>query len=151
MVVGKKSSAVGVMYTLVGLFFVFAMLLAFTQMEGSDRTMVLIFGFVFILIDGIILALYATTPAEAIILNPDKSVFLRKDNVNLSMAEIVDISYKKASARGIQYKWGKVIISTASTRYSVNYISECENVAKYLVNEWYGYRNYMNGGNVPFN
>ena len=51
--------------------------------------------------------------------------------------EIGDVSYRRASARGIQYKWGTIIISTYSATYKYRYVDDCEAVAKELTDIMY--------------
>lgn len=140
MTVGKRSTSVGVMYVLVGVFFVFAVIAIATSMESEEAGLAILFGIIFALVEGIILIGYFTTPAKAIILNDDKSITLPGHKVTIPMVEVEDISFKRATARGIQYKWGKVIIKTTSRKYKVGYIAHCEDCAKTLTQKMYEYK-----------
>lgn len=143
MVVGKKSKPVGVMYVAVEVFFLIIVGGLVTQVEASEVVMVLLIGAIFLGLDGVILFLYVRTPSDAIILNYDKSITLPGYDVTLSMTEVKDISYVRARAKGIRYKWGKVIIATNDRKYVVRYLSECEKVAKTLMESWYEYKHSM--------
>ena len=46
--------------------------------------------------------------------------------------DILDVSYRRASARGIQYKWGSVTVATHLGTHKYGFVSECESVAKRL-------------------
>lgn len=60
------------------------------------------------------------------------------DGITVSMDDVADVSYRRASARSIQYKWGSVTIKTKNgTLYKYGYIAECEEVAKRLTDMLY--------------
>lgn len=46
--------------------------------------------------------------------------------------ELVDVSYKRASAKGFQYRFGTVIIQTTGATYKFRYLKNCEKVSKEL-------------------
>lgn len=140
MVIGKKSKPVGFMYVATVIVFLI-MLLVIADTGAVEAILVmLIFGAIMLTVNGIILYLYVKTPDDAIILNYDKSITLPGYDVTISMSEVTDISYRRASARGVQYKWGKVVISTYDNKYTVRYLCECEKVAKTLTQEMYEYK-----------
>lgn len=140
-VVGKKSAAVGIMYGLVGAFFLFGAGVVLAEMNGPDKLIPLLFVGIFLVVDGVILYQYMKTPSDAIILNADRSIVLPGYGVTLSMSEVMEISFRRAKARGIRYKWGKVMIRTSVQTYTVRYLSQCEQVAETLLQEMRAYRN----------
>ena len=86
---------------------------------------------------GIILSLqYLSTPSQIIILGENDTLIL-PDGVTLPLSEVTDVSYRRASARGIQYRWGSVKLSTHSNTYKFGFVAECEDVAKELTHLMY--------------
>ena len=132
MVVGKRSGGVGILYSVIEVLFLAIVLWGWGMFRNESDVRVLLLGLVFLGVTGVILFRYFTTPAEAIILNEDNSIYLAKFDLTLSMEEIRHISYKRARAKGIEYKWGKVIIETDSKKYKTDYLSYCEEVADTL-------------------
>lgn len=142
MVVGKRSTKVGVMYSAVGVLFL-AMLgfvMGNTGFSYEDGMLLLIIIMIFLAVEAWTLFHYFKTPKDAIILNYNKSISLPGFDVTIPMVEVTDISYVRATARGISYKWGKVVIKTDDRKYVVNYLEECEEVCKQLTREMYAYR-----------
>ena len=79
----------------------------------------------------VILVRYKNTPDNAILYNEsEKAIYI--GNTKIYLNEIEDLSYVRAAARGIQYKWGTVKIKTKDSKYVVRYISDCEDVCKRL-------------------
>ena len=79
----------------------------------------------------VILVQYKNTPDNAILYNEsEKAIYV--GNTKIYLNEIEDLSYVRAAARGIQYKWGTVKIKTNKTKHVVRYIADCENVCKRL-------------------
>ncbi len=72
---------------------------------------------------------YFRTPKEAIRLADEMTLELPHGN-RVKLSDVYDVSYKRASARGIQYKWGDVILSTKYGTFKVKYVAECEAVSK---------------------
>lgn len=144
MAVYRKSEPVGLLYIALLILFVIATVVLFFSLEGEEKWMALAFGIIFILVDGVMVVQYLLTPVNAIILNADRSITLPGHNVTLPMATVTDISYRRASARGIQYKWGKVIIKAGGQSYTVRFLRECETVCKNLTREMFEYRNRVN-------
>ena len=75
-------------------------------------------------------------PAVVITLEQSGVLHLPK-NTTVNISEITDVSYRNATARGIQYKWGTVIITTHSDTYKLRYIENCERVSKRLTELMY--------------
>ncbi len=96
----------------------------------------IICGGLLVVISAVILFGYFRTPCEAIVLI-DKDTLELPGGVNVKLSDISDVSYRRASAKGVQYKWGKVIISTPSGSYKINYLADCEETAKELTQLMY--------------
>lgn len=58
--------------------------------------------------------------------------------VTVSIDDVIDVSYRRASAKSIQYKWGSVALKTKNGMiHKYGYIAECEEVAKRLTDMMY--------------
>ena len=79
----------------------------------------------------IILAFIFNTPKEIIKLNENNELILPK-NIKLSCSDLIDISYRKATAKGYSYSYGKIIISSKKGTYTYNFVKDCEGVCKEL-------------------
>ena len=55
-----------------------------------------------------------------------------------------DVSYRRASAKGIQYRWGSVTLSTLYGKYKFGFVADCEEVSKRLTQLVYEEK-YRNG------
>ncbi len=98
--------------------------------------LLLVMGVVILIISLRIVNTYKKTPDECIrIINEEEVEIV--NNVTLNIKEITDISYRRASAKGIQYKWGDITIKTKDNAYKVRYVSECEEVSKELTKLMY--------------
>lgn len=90
-----------------------------------------------------ILVGYYSTPKETIILLNEDEIQIGKE-VRISIHSIVDVSYRRTSARGVQYRWGDVIISTNNSRYKVKYLADCEKVSKEITALMYKKKDFDN-------
>ncbi|SKC43463.1 Uncharacterised protein [Acholeplasma oculi] len=120
-VVATRSSGVGVLYVItgiIGLLFLFF---------GSHEIYYLIIGLVLTLISFFIVIDYFRTPGIPIMINEQNELILH-DGIIIKPDEILDVSYRKATARGLQYHWGKVTIKTKKETYIYGYINDCEDV-----------------------
>ena len=75
-------------------------------------------------------------PMTLVALGRDGMIYLPKGEA-VKPSEITDVSYRRASARAIQYKWGTVIITTYSDTYKLRYTEDCESVSKRLTELMY--------------
>ena len=85
---------------------------------------------------GFHLVKYICTPYEIIKADENGILYLPKD-VRIDPQDIVDVSYRRARAKGINYKWGKIIIATRVERYTFDYVEDCEEVSKKLTRIMY--------------
>ena len=67
----------------------------------------------------------------------DEGNLILPNNIALKFEEIVDISYKRATARGFSYRWGSVTVKTASESHTYQFVADCEEVAKRLTDDMY--------------
>jgi hypothetical protein len=79
---------------------------------------------------------YLSLPSDIIVLTEDNMLILPK-NVAVPLNTVVDVSYKRAQAKGIQYKWGKIILQTRDHTYKFDFVADCEDVSKHLTRQMY--------------
>ena len=96
----------------------------------------IIAGGLFALISIVILVRYIILPKEIILVDKNNQLHLPK-GISLNPKDIVDVSYRRASARSIQYKWGSVTIETRDSKYKFGYVADCEFVAKNIYDLMY--------------
>lgn len=75
---------------------------------------------------------YFHTSKTPIMLN-DKNQLILPKSIILELSDIKDVSYRRASARGIQYKWGTVKIISTKGEFKFRYLENCEEVAKAIL------------------
>ena len=85
---------------------------------------------------GVLFARYAALPSELITLGAGGVLTLAKD-VTVRAEDILDVSYKRASSRGIQYNWGSLTIKTATETHEYLFVAECEETAKRITEMMY--------------
>jgi hypothetical protein len=103
--------------------------------ESNKNGVLLVFlsivALVLIVGSAVIVTQYLRTPNNPILYNEsEKAIYV--GNTKIYLNEIEDLSYVRAAARGIQYKWGTVKIKTKDSKYVVRYIADCEDVCKRL-------------------
>jgi len=80
---------------------------------------------------GYIYAKYFSLPKVVISIDQNGCLFLPK-GVVINIKDVIDVSYRRAAAKGIQYRWGDITLTTRIGKYKYGFIAECENVAKSL-------------------
>ena len=70
-------------------------------------------------------------PSNIIVLSDDNTIILPK-GITVPLDSISDVSYRRASAKGIQYRWGSVTVSTYYGSYKYGFVADCEDVSKQL-------------------
>lgn len=127
----KKQSA-GILYiflTLVGVGVLVAGCIA-------HHTTAILMGTLITILSGVFAVRFLSLPSKIIVLTEDGTLLLPKAET-ISLSSINDVSYRRASARGIQYSWGSVTISTYSDTYKYGFVANCEDVAKELTRLMY--------------
>lgn len=132
MVIGHRSGPVGFLYSGLTIFFLVVFGFALSNLGTENGVMMTVISLIFLLICFFIEVGYWKTPKRAIVLQDNNKILLPGKGVILTFGDIKDISYVRATARGIQYKWGKVILVTNAKKYKIGYLSNCEAVAKCL-------------------
>lgn len=99
------------------------------QINGGDGIPLAIVGIVLFISCLILVIDIAKTPKNIIMYNND-SYTINALGKKINLKDIIDVSYKKARAKHIYYKWGTVIITTNSKKLKCKYVAECEDVAK---------------------
>ena len=135
-VIARKRKGVGAMYlccTIVGVFMaIFGI--------GATKLYFILLGILLTAVGGYIYAGYVALPTEVIILESGSVLRLPK-GITLNIDDLWDVSYKCATAKGIQYKWGTVILrANSGIVYKYGYVAECEAVAKRLTEMMYAAR-----------
>ncbi len=134
-ILARKKKGLGLLYTftlLMGL-----ILFSLSLLESNKNGVLLLFlsiaALVLIVASAVIVTQYLLTPNNAILYNESENALYVNRNTRIYISEIIDLSYTRATARGIQYKWGTVTIITNEKRYVVRYVANCEAVCKKLI------------------
>lgn len=133
-VIAHKRSGVGFMYlvcTLLGLIFV-----GVGFYTSGEALLIAFMGLVVTGISAYIFISYLALPYAVITLDRENNLHLPK-NKTVAINDVLDVSYRRASARGIQYKWGSVTLTTRLGSFKYGYIADCEEVAKRLTDLMY--------------
>ncbi len=133
-IIAHKRNGVGVMYficTLLGL-----MITGFGISAFPGGIIIVVMGLVVVGISGFIFIQFITLPYNVICADKEDNLHLPKGKV-VSIKDVLDVSYRRATARGIQYKWGSVTLSTRIGTFKYGCISDCEDVAKRLTDMMY--------------
>lgn len=135
MIIAKRKNEVLPLYILTAVIGV-----AFITLSFFTEIVYVILGIVLLAISAYLLFVFFRTPSVIITLDDEGALHLPND-VTLLPSEIGDVSYRRASAKGIQYKWGSVTLETYSGRYKFSFVAECEDVAKNLLELKYNGKN----------
>ena len=122
----KKHSA-GILYIVLTFVGVIMLIYAIT---GKILPLGIIGGLLTI-ISAVLSVRFLSLPSNIIVLCEDGSLILPK-GVTVSLESVSDVSYKRASAKGIQYRWGSITLSTYYGSYKYGFVVDCEDVAKQL-------------------
>ena len=133
-VIACKKGGVGVMYLLCTFVGLIISASGFAMM--GEGIIMGIAGIAIALISGYVFFSYVSLPYAVIQLDSDNNLHLPK-NLVVNVGDVLDVSYRRASARGIQYRWGSVTLSTRLGTYRYGYIADCESVAKSLTDMIY--------------
>ena len=74
---------------------------------------------------------YLLVPVSIVILEDGDTLCLPK-GIRIPLTAVYDVSYRRASARGLQYYWGSITLSTSQGRYKYDFVEDCESASKYL-------------------
>lgn len=90
-----------------------------------------VLGGAFILICIYLVVDFLRTPSVVAWIDGDGELNLGRVG-KIKPSEICDVSYRRASAKGIQYKWGSLTVTTYAGRYKYGFVADCEDAAKRL-------------------
>ena len=133
-VIAHKKSGVGFMY-LVCVLLGF-MLIGIGIATGAEGLLLAVAGLAISGISGFIFVQYISLPYDVIGIDREDNLHLPKGTV-VNIKDVLDVSYRRASARSIQYKWGSVTLKTRLGTFKYGYIADCEEVAKLLTDMMY--------------
>ena len=102
----KKHSA-GILYIILTFVGVMMLISAITE-----KILLLgIMGALLTIISTVLSIRFLSLPSDIVVLSEDGTLILPK-GVTVSLESISDVSYRRASAKGIQYRWGSITLST---------------------------------------
>lgn len=125
--IAYKKHGAGVIYIVITIIGVISTLAGIV----TDDSRFWIIGAMLAVTGGILSVQYLSLPSDIIVLCEDGSLMLPK-GVSIKLNDLVDVSYRRASARSIQYRWGSVTLSTKFSSYKFGFVANCEDVAKQL-------------------
>jgi len=128
--IATKSVGVGILYILCLIIGIILTIL------GFSTTYILIIAIPIVGVSLYIVIDYFKTPSTPMMLNDLNELLLPK-GVVIKLNEIKDVSYRRASARGIQYKWGTVKIISLKGTFKYRYLNDCERVCKTITKLMY--------------
>ena len=132
-IIAQKKKGIWLLYVFTLLLSLFMPIIIAIIPRGNVLFVILLpIWLIFSTISIVILVQYTHTPKNAILYNESEKAIYLNDNLKIHLNEIEDLSYVRAAARGIQYKWGTVKIKTKDSKYVVRYIADCEDVCKRL-------------------
>ena len=133
-VIAHKKSGVGIMYLVcVLLGFI---LIGIGIATGGEGLLLAVAGLAISGISGFIFVQYILLPYDVISIDQEDNLHLPKGTI-VNIKDVLDVSYRRASARSIQYKWGSVTLKTRLGDFKYGYISDCEEVSKQLTDMMY--------------
>ena len=122
----KKHSA-GILYIILTFVGVMMLISAITEKILPLGIM----GALLTIISTVLSIRFLSLPSDIVVLSEDGTLILPK-GVTVSLESISDVSYRRASAKGIQYRWGSITLSTYYGSYKYGFVSDCEDVAKQI-------------------
>ena len=125
--IAYKKHSTGILYII--LTFVGVMMLMSTITEKLLPMGII--GVLLTIISAVLSIRFLSIPSNIIVLSEDDTLILPK-GVIVSLESISDVSYRRASAKGIQYRWGSITLSTYYGSYKYGFVSDCEDVAKQI-------------------
>ena len=141
-VIAHKKSGVGSMYLVCA---ILALIIIGVGVGTHTAFVLLPMGLAIGGFSGYIFVDYTRLPYDVIGIDQEDNLHLPKGTV-VNIKDVLDVSYRRASARSIQYKWGSVTLKTRLGDFKYGYIADCEDVAKLLTDMMYRAR-YSNTDN----
>lgn len=136
MVEAKKSMAAGVLYG-VGILLSGLMLAVCWDLQ-CDALLWIICGACAVVMIGVFIN-YLCTPMRPFYIDEHDRLVLH-DGTVLDMKDVWDVSYRRATGRGVQYSWGSIIIASGYGTLKYRYICDCEDLTKSLLRLVYAHQ-----------
>ncbi len=138
-VIAKKKKGLEWIYGIIaGVCLVMLLLMLSTNSEPLLAILFLVVG----IFSVYIFITHVRTPNDLISVDEATGqIYLHPDNFTVFASNLVDVSYNRATARSIKYKWGTLIIETGIERFEFQYVADVENVAKELTRIMYLHKN----------
>lgn len=127
-VIARKKGGIGFMYFLCMLLGVFVMVMGLRS-ELAELIYAAVIGGLLIVVCGYIWLCYLLQP-KIVISYDGMGHLLLPHGKKLSVGSLTDVTFKCAEAKNITYKWGTVILTTASETRKCAYVANCEQVAE---------------------
>ena len=125
-VIARKKYSAGILYmvlTALGIFMITAAIVRQFIPIG-------IVGAISAVLGAVMSVRFLMLPSDIIVLSDDTLIL--PGGVTVSLNSVSDVSYRRASGRGLQYRWGAVILSTYHGSYKYGFVADCEDVSKQL-------------------
>lgn len=129
MIEARKSVAAGVLYGVCIL--ASGLMLAACGALQSDVPLWIICGACTAIIIGVFID-YLRTPMRPFFIDEHDRLVLH-DGTVLDMKDVWDVSYRRATGRGVQYSWGSITINSGYGTLKYRYICDCEELTKSLL------------------
>ncbi len=138
-VIAKKTKGIVLMYSLsllVGL-----MLIGMgAEYAKAAEIVIILLGVVLSAISVYAIVKYLRLPHDIITVD-NQGILHLPHEVTVDPADLTDVSYKRASGKGFQYRWGDIVLFTHLDSYKFNFVDDCENTAKKLTRLMYESKN----------
>jgi len=133
----ERSKRVGFMYGAIAIVMVVLDLYFSVAFLGEGQVLYAGGMFIVTVVCVLVFVDYLRTPEKPIIITEEGNILLPRYDVVLSCEDVVNISYIRATGRGISYKWGKILVHTKTDVYKTNYVDDCEENADRLLAKVY--------------
>ena len=133
MIEARKSGAAGALFAICVL--VSGLMLATGGVWQGDTALLVVCGVCTAVTLGVFID-YLRTPVHPFYIDEHDRLVLH-DGTVLEMQDIWDVSYRRATGRGVQYSWGRVTITCGLGELKYRYIGDCESIAKSLLRRVY--------------
>ena len=138
-VIAKKTEGIVLMYSLSVLVGLMLIGMGAVYAKAAEIVMILL-GIALSAISVYHIVKYLQLPHDIITVD-NQGILRLPQEVTVNPADLIDVSYKRASGKSFQYRWGEIVLSTHLDRYKFNFVDDCEDVAKELTRLMYESKN----------
>ena len=132
-VIAKRKKGLFALYCSVGLLGVFLFIVSMNLMRednGAENILLALASLVVVVIGAVVCAGYLKTPQEVI--RFDGSNLILREGV-FPVAALDKVNYTCAHARGLRYRWGKIVLKIGVQEIVYNYVADVEEVHNRLL------------------